>query len=67
MTRVNHYITEPQAKALHDLSKRSGLKVAELIRRAIGYYLDASPREDGFVGGRIGQSESVVSQGENHV
>jgi len=39
MIRVNYHLTESQIKKLKELSKQTGLKVAELIRRAIDEFL----------------------------
>jgi predicted DNA-binding protein len=39
MHRVNFHLTEQQQKLLKKLSKKTGLSVAELIRRAIDAYL----------------------------
>lgn len=35
MKRVNYHLTEKQIKTLREISKDTGLSVAELIRRAI--------------------------------
>ena len=39
MTRVNIYITTQQKQALERLAARTGLKVAEHVRRAMDAYL----------------------------
>jgi len=39
MKRTNYYYPEPLLKALKTMSKKTGLPVAELIRRAITEYL----------------------------
>jgi len=39
MIRVNFHLTNSQIKKLKKLSKQTGLKVAELIRRAIDDFL----------------------------
>jgi arsenate reductase-like glutaredoxin family protein len=39
MKRVNYYLTEIQIKTLKALAEKTGLKVSELIRRAIDQYL----------------------------
>lgn len=39
MKRVNYHLTDMQIKQLRELSKRTGLSVAELIRRAIDEYV----------------------------
>ena len=39
MKRVNYHLTELQIKLLKDLSKKTGLSFAELIRRAIDEYI----------------------------
>jgi len=41
MKRVTYHLTEPQIKALRKLAKKTGLSVAELIRRAIDRFLKA--------------------------
>jgi predicted DNA-binding protein len=38
--RVNHYMSDVQIKKLKKLSKKTGLSVSELIRRAIDEYLE---------------------------
>ena len=40
MKRVNYHLTEQQIKALRKYAKRTGLKVAELIRRAVDMLLN---------------------------
>jgi predicted DNA-binding protein len=40
MKRTNVHLAEPQLKRLAQLSKKTGLTVAELIRRAIDEYLE---------------------------
>lgn len=42
MKRTNVHLTEPQRTSLRKLAARTGLKVADLIRRAIDAYLKAS-------------------------
>lgn len=37
--RVNMYLTRPQVKALKGLSKKTGLTVSDIVRRAIDEYL----------------------------
>lgn len=39
MQRVNYHLTEKQIAALRNLSAKTGLTVAELIRRAVDAYL----------------------------
>jgi predicted DNA-binding protein len=39
MKRTSTFLTEPQLKALAELSKRTGMKQAEIIRRAIDVLL----------------------------
>jgi len=39
MKRVNYHLTEGQVKKLKALSKKTGLTVAELIRRAVDVFL----------------------------
>lgn len=39
MQRTNIYLTDPQMAALKRLAKTTGLRVAELIRRAIDAFL----------------------------
>jgi len=40
MKRTNIYLTEPSVAKLQELSKQTGLSVAELIRRAIDDFLN---------------------------
>ncbi len=40
MKRVNYHLTEDQIKRLQGLVEKTGLSVAETIRRAIDEYLD---------------------------
>ena len=40
MKRVTYHLTEKQIEKLKKFSKKTGLKVAELIRRAIDKLLD---------------------------
>jgi hypothetical protein len=47
MIRVNFHLAEQQIKALRAESKRAGISVAELIRRAVDSYLSALKRERG--------------------
>jgi len=39
MNRTNCYLTTAEIKALKELSKKKGLTVSELIRRALDEYL----------------------------
>jgi hypothetical protein len=39
MIRMSHFLPEPQVKALRALAKKTGLTVADLIRRAVEVYL----------------------------
>jgi predicted DNA-binding protein len=41
MKRVQFHLTEKQIKQLKDLSKKTGLSVAELIRRAVDAFLQS--------------------------
>lgn len=40
MKRTNIYLTEIQMKKLEQLCKKTGLSMAELVRRAIDEYLE---------------------------
>jgi predicted DNA-binding protein len=40
MKRVNYHLTDDQIAKLQSLSEKTGLSVAELIRRAIDAYLE---------------------------
>jgi len=40
MKRVNYHLTEKQLEALRQESEKSGLSVAELIRRAVDAFLE---------------------------
>ena len=39
MKRVNYHLTEKEIKQLKALSKKAGLSIAEIIRRAVDEYL----------------------------
>jgi hypothetical protein len=39
MKRVNYHLTESQIAALAAKSKKTGLSIAEIIRRAVDLYL----------------------------
>ena len=39
MKRVNYHLTDQQIRALRKYAKKTGLKVAELIRRAVDSFL----------------------------
>jgi hypothetical protein len=39
MQRVNYHLTEQQLQALRTLAQKTGLTVAELIRRAVDEFL----------------------------
>jgi len=47
MIRRNVHITERQLGELDKISKRSGLRIAEIIRRALDEYLKKMKREEG--------------------
>ncbi|MCK4883554.1 MAG: ribbon-helix-helix protein, CopG family [Candidatus Diapherotrites archaeon] len=40
MKRINCHLTNAEIKALKERSKKSGLTVSELIRRAVDSYLE---------------------------
>jgi hypothetical protein len=44
MIKVNYHLAERQVEALKELSRREGLSVAELIRRAIDAWLERSAK-----------------------
>ena len=44
MKRVNYHLTEKQIKGLKEISKDTGLSVAELIRRSVDIYLRSVKR-----------------------
>jgi predicted DNA-binding protein len=44
MKRVNYHVTTKQFESLQQLSEKTGLSVAELIRRAIDNYLKKEQR-----------------------
>jgi len=46
MKRVNYHLTEEQIGRLQSLSGKTGLTVAEIIRRAVDEYLDRKEREN---------------------
>lgn len=45
MIRTAVHLSETQHKELQEESKRTGLKIAEMIRRAIDEYLDKHRKE----------------------
>ncbi len=47
MLRTNIYLTEPQMKKLKGISKRTGLKIAEIIRSMIEEGLKKYEKEKG--------------------
>jgi len=47
MKRVNYHLTEMQIESLRRFSKKTGLSVAELIRRAIDEYLKKRKKGEG--------------------
>jgi predicted DNA-binding protein len=47
MKRVNYHLTDLQLKKLKALSKKTGLTVAELIRRAVDAYLGTERKKGG--------------------
>jgi predicted transcriptional regulator len=46
MKRVNFHLTEDQTRRLHERATATGLKVAEMIRRAVDAYLDREEKRD---------------------
>jgi hypothetical protein len=40
MKRIHLHLTEPQVEELEAESKETGLSVAEIVRRAIDFYLE---------------------------
>jgi predicted DNA-binding protein len=44
MKRVNYHLTEKQIKRLQVFARKTGLTVAEIIRRAVDEYLDEKER-----------------------
>ncbi len=47
MKRVNYHLTEEQIRRLQVHSDKTGLSVAEIIRRAIDEYLDRKEDDGG--------------------
>jgi len=45
MRRVNYHLTEKEIKQLKSLSKKAGLSIAEIIRRAVDEYLEKEIRK----------------------
>ncbi len=45
MKRVNYHLTEEQIKRLQSLGEKTGLSVAEIIRRAVDEYLDRKEKK----------------------
>lgn len=52
MIRTNVHLTERQLKALRVISERTGLSVAEIIRRAVDAMLERGKKERGKNAGR---------------
>jgi predicted DNA-binding protein len=46
MKRVNYHLTDLQIMRLQGLSTKTGLAVAEIIRRAVDQYLDRKERKN---------------------
>jgi predicted DNA-binding protein len=46
MKRVNYHLTDLQIMRLQGLSTKTGLAVAEIIRRAVDEYLDRKERKN---------------------
>ena len=46
MKRVNYHLTDLQIIRLQGLSTKTGLAVAEIIRRAVDEYLDRKERKN---------------------
>ena len=44
MKRVQYHLTDKQLAALRALSKKTGLAVADIIRRAVDAYLKMEPK-----------------------
>ena len=42
MKRINFYLTDKQIDAMKRLSKKTGLSVSELVRRAVDAFLKGS-------------------------
>lgn len=51
MIRVNYHLTEEQISRLKALSEKTGLSVAELIRRAVDAYLEQDEKRAKREGG----------------
>ena len=47
MKKTTHYLSERQYQRLRELAQDTGLKVSELIRRAIDVFLDRGKTDDG--------------------
>lgn len=45
-TRTNIYLTDEQRQALAKLSEQTGAPVAEIVRRAIDFYLEKQREKD---------------------
>ena len=46
MKRVNYHLTDAEIIRLQDFSTKTGLAVAEIIRRAVDEYLDRQERKN---------------------
>jgi Ribbon-helix-helix protein, copG family len=53
MVRTQIQLTEEESAALKDAARRSGLSVAELIRRSVDRFLAEAGREEPSVVGRL--------------
>lgn len=45
LKRTNMYFTAPQLESLAKMSAKTGLSIAELVRRAVDRYLKAEDKE----------------------
>ncbi len=46
MKRVNYHLTEQQIAELQDLHEKTGLAVAEMIRRAVDAYIELEKEKE---------------------
>jgi hypothetical protein len=57
-------LTEEQARALNDLSARTGLSIPELNRRSLAPLLEANVTEEDTRSGDCSRVDRVVSRGQ---
>lgn len=70
MRRTHLHLTDPQHARLRDLAGRTGLNVAELVRRALDDFLgrqgDDEPTSPAGTGCDLGRSPAASADRRNH-